>query len=62
MRQVLPVGGITPDNLAEWWAAGARGFGIGSALFKPGMTVQQVAKKADAFVANVRKSMANCKK
>jgi 2-dehydro-3-deoxyphosphogalactonate aldolase len=31
---VLPVGGITPDNMAAYCAAGADGFGIGSALYK----------------------------
>ena len=34
---LMPVGGITPDNMAAWRAAGAGGFGIGSALYKPGM-------------------------
>lgn len=47
---VLPVGGIAPDNMAAFRRAGAGGFGIGSALFKPGMTPQQVAQQAAAFV------------
>jgi 2-dehydro-3-deoxyphosphogalactonate aldolase len=47
----LPVGGITPQNLAAYSAAGASGFGLGSALYKPGMTSQQVAVQARAFVA-----------
>jgi len=46
---VLPVGGITPANMAAYTAAGANGFGIGSALFKPGMTVAQVGEAAANF-------------
>ncbi|HEY2112711.1 MAG TPA: 2-dehydro-3-deoxy-6-phosphogalactonate aldolase, partial [Dongiaceae bacterium] len=34
---LLPVGGITPESLADYLAAGADGFGLGSALYKPGM-------------------------
>jgi 2-dehydro-3-deoxyphosphogalactonate aldolase len=47
----LPVGGITPQNLVSYRAAGASGFGLGSALYKPGMTPQQVSVQARAFVA-----------
>jgi 2-dehydro-3-deoxyphosphogalactonate aldolase len=46
----VPVGGITPLNLAAYAAAGASGFGLGSALYKPGATAQDVAGKARAFV------------
>ena len=48
---VLPVGGITPDNMAAYRAAGASGFGIGSALYKPGMSAAQVAGSAQQFIA-----------
>lgn len=47
---VLPVGSITPDNMAEYWAAGANGFGLGSALYKAGDLPPTVAMKAAAFV------------
>lgn len=47
----LPVGGITPQNLAAYAAAGANGFGLGSALYKPGMTIDQVRVNAREFVA-----------
>ena len=47
--RLLPVGGITPDNMAAYRAAGAAGFGIGSALYKPGMGVAQVALQATRF-------------
>lgn len=49
--KLLPVGGITAQNLGHFVAAGASGFGLGSALFKPGATAQQVAAHARAFVA-----------
>lgn len=46
---LLPVGGITPENMAAYRAAGASGFGIGSALYKPGMTAAQVGAAAQRF-------------
>ena len=49
--RMLPVGGITPDNMAAYRAAGAAGFGIGSALYKPGMAVADVAAQARLFAA-----------
>jgi 2-dehydro-3-deoxyphosphogalactonate aldolase len=48
---LLPVGGITPEAMAAYVAAGAAGFGIGSALYKPGLAPAQVATRAAAFVA-----------
>jgi 2-dehydro-3-deoxyphosphogalactonate aldolase len=48
---VLPVGGISPLNMPAFRTAGASGFGIGSALFKPGMTPAQVAESAAGFEA-----------
>jgi 2-dehydro-3-deoxyphosphogalactonate aldolase len=47
---LVPVGGITPANMAAYGAAGANAFGIGSALYKPGMSVDEVARQARAFV------------
>ncbi len=48
---LVPVGGITPGTMAGYWQAGAAGFGLGSALFKPGMTADEVASHAREFVA-----------
>ncbi|MDQ0590089.1 2-dehydro-3-deoxy-6-phosphogalactonate aldolase [Variovorax paradoxus] len=48
---LMPVGGITPANMAEWRAAGAAGFGIGSALYKPGKQASAVRADAQKFVA-----------
>jgi 2-dehydro-3-deoxyphosphogalactonate aldolase len=47
---LLPVGGIRPDSMAGYLAAGANGFGLGSALYKPGMTPANVAANASTFV------------
>jgi 2-dehydro-3-deoxyphosphogalactonate aldolase len=47
----LPVGGITPGGMAAYVAAGATGFGLGSALYKPGDGAGQVRANADAFVS-----------
>jgi 2-dehydro-3-deoxyphosphogalactonate aldolase len=58
MRAVLPphtqvyaVGGAGPSNFAEWRKAGADGFGIGSALYAPGLSVDEVSHRAKAIVA-----------
>ena len=48
---VLPVGGVTTANMAAYTAAGANGFGIGSALFKPGKTAAEVGRSAQDFQA-----------
>jgi 2-dehydro-3-deoxyphosphogalactonate aldolase len=48
---LLPVGGIAPETMAAYLAVGASGFGIGSALYKPGIAVKELAARADAFVA-----------
>lgn len=46
---VLPVGGITPANMKEYWEAGASGFGLGSALYKAGDGAAKVAQAAAEF-------------
>ncbi|ANN65260.1 2-dehydro-3-deoxy-6-phosphogalactonate aldolase [Bordetella bronchialis] len=48
---LVPVGGITPARIAEYAQAGASGFGLGSALYKPGMNSGDVAAAARDFVA-----------
>ncbi len=56
MRAVLPketavvvTGGVSVDNAATWLAGGATGLGIGSALYKTGKTVDEVAADARRF-------------
>lgn len=46
---VIPVGGIHSGNLAPWIAAGAAGFGIGSALYKAGLGADEVRSRAKSF-------------
>lgn len=50
---VLPVGGMDATTIPAWRAAGAAGFGIGSALYKPGDTPQAVAAKAAVLLEAV---------
>ena len=50
---VLVVGGVRPDNMGPWREAGANGFGIGSAIYKPGRSAEEVAAQARAFVAGL---------
>jgi 2-dehydro-3-deoxyphosphogalactonate aldolase len=49
--RVLPVGGVTPDTLTPWHKAGAAGYGLGSALYSPGLDAAAVGERARAFVA-----------
>ncbi|AQZ52982.1 2-dehydro-3-deoxy-6-phosphogalactonate aldolase [Martelella mediterranea DSM 17316] len=47
---VFAVGGVTPDNMKAYVEAGASGFGIGGALYKPGADVAAIAQKARQFI------------
>ncbi len=49
---LVPVGGIGPSNMQPYLDAGVKGFGLGSGLFKPGMSVEDVAERAKAYVDN----------
>ena len=58
IRAVLPpetaiyaVGGVGPANFAEWLAAGATGFGIGSGIYKPGMSAADAGLRAREIVS-----------
>ena len=51
---MLAVGGVTPDKLAVYLDAGAAGFGLGSALYRPGDDPEAVGKAAAAFVEAYR--------
>lgn len=48
--RIVPVGGVTPESVAAYVKAGASGLGLGSALYRPGDTPEQVARHANAFV------------
>jgi 2-dehydro-3-deoxyphosphogalactonate aldolase len=48
--QLYPVGGVTLERVAPYKRAGASGFGIGSALYKPGASIDGVRRAAQTFV------------
>lgn len=57
-RAVLPravplliVGGVTPEGMAAYRAAGADGFGLGGALYRPGLGAEEVGQRARSFIA-----------
>jgi 2-dehydro-3-deoxyphosphogalactonate aldolase len=52
---VLAVGGVKPEVMGEWLAAGVEGFGVGSDLYKPGQTVEETRARAAAFTAALRR-------
>jgi 2-dehydro-3-deoxyphosphogalactonate aldolase len=51
---IFPVGSITPENMHGYLGTGANGFGLGSALYKPGNTPAQVALSARRFIDSLR--------
>lgn len=55
---VYAVGGAGPDNFGQWRAAGANGFGIGTALYTPGLTAKEVGEKARKLVSAYDEVMA----
>ncbi|MGA7780517.1 MAG: 2-dehydro-3-deoxy-6-phosphogalactonate aldolase [Paraburkholderia sp.] len=59
---LVPVGGITPDNMGPFLTAGANGFGLGSALYKPGQSVAATASHAKAYINGLRIARAGAKK
>jgi 2-dehydro-3-deoxyphosphogalactonate aldolase len=48
--KVYAVGGVTPANMQSWFDAGCSGFGIGSNIYKPGMSAEDVKRNAGNFV------------
>ena len=49
--ETYAVGGVGPKNFAEWIAAGAAGFGIGTGIYTPGMGIEDVRARAVEIVA-----------
>ena len=49
--QVYMVGGVGPENFADWRRAGANGFGLGTSLYKPGMSIDEIAHRARGAAA-----------
>ncbi|WP_294197247.1 2-dehydro-3-deoxy-6-phosphogalactonate aldolase [uncultured Sphingomonas sp.] len=52
--KMLAVGGITPENMADWRAAGADGFGLGSNLYRPGKSADAVAQEARRYLSALK--------
>lgn len=52
--RMLAVGGIVPENLAAWRAAGADGFGLGSNLYRPGKSADAVAQEAHRYLSALK--------
>lgn len=50
---VMIVGGVKPDNMAGWLAAGASGFGLGGGLYQPGQSPEDTLDKARAYLAGL---------
>ncbi|ADH91344.1 KDPG and KHG aldolase [Ancylobacter novellus DSM 506] len=51
---LMPVGGVKPETMPAYWQAGARGFGLGSALYQPGMSGAEVSITSAAFARAVK--------
>ena len=54
--RLLPVGGVTPDNMEPFREAGAAGFGLGSALYAPGIDAAEAGARARRFVQAWRRA------
>jgi 2-dehydro-3-deoxyphosphogalactonate aldolase len=54
---IIPVGGIDERGFEVWLAAGAAGFGVGSALYKPGVTADVLRARAQTLVAALKRSL-----
>ncbi len=52
--RMLLVGGVSADTVKDWKGSVVRGFGIGSSLFKPGMTAADVSRRARALTDAIR--------
>jgi len=51
---ILPVGGVAADQIPDWLAAGAAGFGFGSELFRPDYSLADIARRAQLIVQAFR--------
>ncbi|MCC5410001.1 hypothetical protein LMT12_25995, partial [Escherichia coli] len=57
IRDSFAVGGVTPENLAQWIDAGCAGAGLGSDLYRAGQSVERTAQQAAAFVKAYREAV-----
>ena len=54
--QICAVGGVSPDDFADYIVAGIQGFGLGSSLYRPGDTAQMVQARAQAAIATYKRA------
>ena len=52
--RLIAVGGIGPNDMAAWWSAGAHGFGLGTDIYRPGRSADEVFERAQAAVTAFR--------
>lgn len=52
--RLLVVGGVSADTIGDWKGGVVHGFGIGSSIYKPGMTAAEVGNQARRLVDAVR--------
>jgi 2-dehydro-3-deoxyphosphogalactonate aldolase len=59
---LIPVGGVDAANIATWLNAGAAGFGIGSALYKPGIAVEDLRQRAACMTAALESALTSSRR
>lgn len=52
-RPVLVVGGVKPETMRDWLEVGAKGFGLGTGLYTPGLTPREVSQRAKAYISGL---------
>ena len=50
----MPTGGIVPDNMAQYISAGANGLGLGSALYSPNKTLDEISAAAKTYIKAIK--------
>jgi 2-dehydro-3-deoxyphosphogalactonate aldolase len=53
--RIIAVGGVGAPHLASWWDAGAKGFGLGSEIYRPGQSPEETARAGALVVAAVNR-------
>jgi 2-dehydro-3-deoxyphosphogalactonate aldolase len=54
---IVPVGGVAASDIASWWKNGARGFGIGSEIYRPGQPPDTTYARASELMAALRAAL-----
>lgn len=59
---LIPVGGVDASNIGAWLAAGATGFGLGSSLYRPGITLDDLRERAGNLTTAWESALASTRK